>query len=415
MSTLAERYDPRSNAFGLLRLLLAMGVLVAHSQTVGFAQPPLGLTVTRGQIDLGSVAVKGFFLISGFLVTGSALRISWPRFGWHRLLRIMPAYWVCLVVTAFVFAPFVAYLERGTIHGIWHHPESPFRYVWFNAFLSMDQYRIGGLLTTTPFGRYAGGPSAFDGSLWSLRYEAACYVLIALLSVLAVLRRARWAVLFLTLCTVGLAVRDVVVTGQWAFHPVGHPELRPFPMVGAFTFDQVQYLLVMFLLGACAYLYRERIPMNGLLAAAAAAVFVVTLTTGGFLSLGLLAYAYLLLYAALALPRKLHRIGVDRDYSYGIYIYAFPMQQILGLLGATRFGPVAYLALTVLMTAILAALSWHLVERPAMSLKGARVPFVGRRATAPTVVPVVVPAQATGEPPAGDVSDDDRAIAATAH
>lgn len=90
---------------------------------------------------------------------------------------------------------------------------------------------------------------------------------------------------------------------------------------------------------------------------------------GGFLTVGLLAYAYLILWLTVALPSLLHGIGRDRDYSFGVYIYGFAMQQVVALVGGARWGLPGYLAVCLVSTLIVAAASWHLVEKPALQWK----------------------------------------------
>ncbi|MFV2022342.1 acyltransferase family protein [Micromonospora sp. LOL_023] len=370
MSRLADRYDPARNSFGLIRLLLAVGVLVAHAWPLGYAQPSLGWAASAGQSELGSLSVQGFFVISGFLVTGSALTHSVVRFSWHRALRIFPGLWVCLLVTAFVVAPLVALYENRTLRGFWTHPEGPFAYLTTNWFASMEQYPIAGLLSSTPFGQLMGGPSAFDGSLWSLRYELVCYVLIGILSATAVVRRAPRALLVILLIGYLLIVRDLVTAPGWAVRPVAVGAVGPFPLIGSFSSEWLLYLTFLFVLGAAARRYMHRIPMDGRLAVLAATLLVSSLLMGGFIVVGLPAYAYLLIYLGVALPGWLSRIGRERDYSYGVYIYAFPVQQVLALVGVAEYGMPVYLALSVLGTLLFAVPSWHLVEKPAMRLRG---------------------------------------------
>jgi peptidoglycan/LPS O-acetylase OafA/YrhL len=105
------------------------------------------------------------------------------------------------------------------------------------------------------------------------------------------------------------------------------------------------------------------------LAAVAGAAVLLSALFGGFFVIGLPCYAYVLLWAACALPRQLHRIGRRHDYSYGVYIYAFPVQQIIALVGDGRIGIFVFVVLSAIGTVACAALSWHLVERPAMALK----------------------------------------------
>ncbi|MGX7671268.1 acyltransferase family protein [Plantactinospora sp. DSM 117369] len=370
--TLRDRYLPERNAFGLLRLVLALGVLVAHTWPLGFGLPSPGWYASSGQSDLGMLSVQGFFVLSGFLVAGSGLRSSLPRFGWHRFLRIFPGLWACLLVTALVFAPLAAYLEIGTLAGFWSHPAGPLDYLLTNWFASMEQYPISGLLADTPFGRMLGAPSAFDGSLWSLRYELVCYAVVGALVATAVLRRAPRAVLLLLLGLYALILRDLLTAPHWAVRPPEHGAVGPFPLIGSFAANHLLYLGFLFLLGTAARLYMHRLPMTGGLALLAAVLVAASLWQGGFIAIGLPGYAYLLLYLAVAGRGRLTVVGRDRDYSYGTYLYAFPVQQLVALFGGARYGLVGYLLLSLAGTLVFAVASWHLVERPALRLRDYR-------------------------------------------
>jgi peptidoglycan/LPS O-acetylase OafA/YrhL len=350
-------------------MVLALGVLVAHAWPLGFARPSIGMSFSSGQSDLGTLSVQGFFVLSGFLVTASALRTSFTRFAWHRVLRTLPGLWVCLLVTALVIAPAVAWYENGDLAGFWGHDQGPLRYLTVNWFAAMEQYPISGLLAGTPYGSLVGGPSAFDGSLWSLHYEFACYAGLGALTLTAVLRRAPRFVLLLTGAGYLLVLRDLLTASSWSERPPPRGAIGPFPLVGTFTADWTLYLGFLFLLGVVARLYMHRLPMRGSLAAVAAVAFLGTLHWGAFTAIGLPAFAYLLLYLAVALPAAFRRIGRGRDYSYGIYIYAFPVQQVLALIGGARYGVLCYILLSVAGTLLLAVPSWHLVERPALRLK----------------------------------------------
>ncbi|MGE5827968.1 MAG: acyltransferase family protein [Micromonosporaceae bacterium] len=367
--TLEHRYSTRANGFGALRLLLATTVLVAHALPLGPGWPNLGYLESRTQADAGTVAVLGFFVVSGFLITGSGLKFSGPRFVWHRALRILPAYWVCLVVTAFAFAPIAALRERGTLAGLWTHPLSPQRYVLANAFVNVGQGSIGGLLADNPFARIVPGPGAFNGSLWTLAYELACYGLVAALAATLVLRRAPRAVLLLAALGFLVLLNDFVHADGWVTHPAWHGTLGPLPLFGALSGRHLLYLGFAFLLGSAAYLYRDRLPMHGALAAVAGVGLTTCWLFGGFWAFGLPLLAYVVLYAAVAVPGRVQAVGRHRDYSYGIYVYAFPVSQLAALFGVARYGFPVYLAVVLAITVALAALSWHLVEERCLRLK----------------------------------------------
>ena len=368
--TLADEFSPRANSIGFLRLVLATSVLVAHAAPLGYGGTNYGHSWTRNQVELGGFGVYGFFVLSGFLITASGMRFSLPRYGWHRFLRIFPGFWACLAVTAFVIAPLVALYERDTLAGFWRHPTGPFHYVVDNIFTGMQQYSISGLLSTTPYGQMTGGPSAFDGSLWSLIYELGCYVMVALLAWTGVLRGAPRLVVIITGALYALVVADFVRqlpatnTGTYDRGLIG-----PLPLIGPIDVSTMHILFMLFLAGACLHLFKDKVPMHPAIAAGAGVAFLGSAALGGFIVIGLPAYVYLLVWIACKLPRMFQGVGRKRDYSYGIYIYAFPVQQVIALLGGAQWGPLVYIVLSLAGTLVLAVPSWHLVEKPFMSAK----------------------------------------------
>jgi peptidoglycan/LPS O-acetylase OafA/YrhL len=122
-----------------------------------------------------------------------------------------------------------------------------------------------------------------------------------------------------------------------------------------------------FLLGAVCALFAERVEIDDRLGLLAAIVFLVTLRSGGLLMLGIPAFGYLCLYLAVRLPLS----GFDRhgDFSYGTYIYAFPLQQLLALHGMQRHGLPAFVASSLVAASLAAVVSWFVVERSALRLK----------------------------------------------
>jgi peptidoglycan/LPS O-acetylase OafA/YrhL len=289
---------------------------------------------------------------------------------------------VCLLVTALVLAPAIAYYERGTLEGFWGHPEGPLQYLRSNWLLAMDQWTISGILHEVPYGRGLENGGPVNGSLWTLRYEVLCYLMLAALAATAFLARARGAVVLLLLGVYGVVVEDFVRGDGFVVLPPKHGVLGPYPVVGVFDKQFVIYLTFAFLLGAVAKLYAHLVPMTGWLAGLAVVGVAVTARFGGFYVIGVPLMAFLLLYLGVGLPRWTHPIGLKRDYSYGIYIYAFPVQQVAALLIGVRYGFVTYLAVSSAGTLVLAALSWHLVERPVMALKDVSVSLPLRRRVA---------------------------------
>lgn len=355
--TLAERFDPKHNSLGFLRMVFALMVLVDHAFPLGGfhkGSDPMW-TWTNGQESLGGLAVSGFFVVSGYLVTKSFFDSkTGTRYLWKRVLRIFPGFWVCLVVTVVVFAPIAYIYEFGTLHGYFSGaPDSPLHYLQNNALLTMNQYNINGLLSSTPYA-HSGYPQAFDGSLWTLIYEFKCYIGIAILGVFGLLWRARITVVLLMLVLWAAQLENQLHPGR----------LAGWPVIGDV---QMARLAFIFSIGAIFYLYREKIPMSNLLAGVAAVVLVVGMRTALYPSVGEVAWTYLVMWLAVVLP--LHHFDRYGDYSYGLYIYAFPVEQILALYGVQRLGFVPYVLSATGIALAFAAASWFLIEKPFLRLK----------------------------------------------
>ncbi|MER8042829.1 acyltransferase [Streptomyces sp. NPDC094032] len=370
--TVAELLTGRHNSLGLLRLLLASAVVVSHARILGYGGKEYLHTFTGGQTDLGKLSVYGFFVLSGILVTRSGMRLGLGRFLWHRALRIFPGFWVCLMVAAFVAAPLLYWRLHSTLDGF-NGPHGPFDYLTSNWAVATNQYDISGVMAD---GRSAGlvHNGAFNGALWSLRYEFLCYLAVATLAVIGVLTRARRAVLLITAVLGWLVIRQASTDAFWA-GPYDARILENFqlPPFGQINTSFLIYLGFAFALGAVIELYKEKIPVSDPLGVAALAVLLGSLHYGYLFTVGIPAFAYVLVWLAIRLPAAFRRVGAKHDYSYGIYIYGFLVQQTLALLGYTRWGLPAYLALTFVFTLLLAMASWHFVERPAMRLKDLRL------------------------------------------
>jgi peptidoglycan/LPS O-acetylase OafA/YrhL len=423
--TLGELFSGRNNSVGFIRLLLAIAVVLSHSKPLGFGEQDLGYQFFGRQTNVGTMAVYGFFVLSGMLITRSARRVDLGRYLWHRGLRIFPGLWACLIVTAFVVAPLVAWHE-GTGQqfqaGI-ADSGGPLSYLSANWWTGVRQYGIFDLLAeSTPWGRHTGA-SVFDGALWSLAYEMLCYIGIAVLAVTGVLRQSRRFVLFLTAVLFLKIASDYVQSQSLSGPVVVSSGVFQLPLLGGIIGQWMIYLAFLFLVGAVFDLYRDRIPVHDGLGVLSAVALAVSLVVGGFFVVGLPAYAYLLVWLSIRLPRQLHWVGQKNDYSYGIYIYGFVGQQVLASLGFNRWGYLPFVAISTVIAFAAAYLSWHLVEKRALQLKGwtprvlARWSGRGRpvQATAPDHVPAPIEAQQAQLPPEPEQLPVDDAVPAPAH
>jgi peptidoglycan/LPS O-acetylase OafA/YrhL len=333
--TIAERFDPRHNSLNFLRLFLALAVIVSHAWPVGgYGSEPriAGDTV-------GTWAVGGFFAISGFLIARSRLHTSFPGFLLRRFLRIYPGYLVCLLVIVLFFAPLSVAIGPGSID--WGSAAS---YLGGNLFLKIEQNGIADTLTSVPFG------DAWNGSLWTLFYEFVCYLLIGVL-----------------LTTIPRWHRTVVVA---AFLVVAALAALETHRGGSGTFAEFVRLGAIFLGGSVIAVFADRIPFDWRLGVAAWVLLPVTSAAGAASWAGALPMAYAWLWLGIVLPFA--RVGRRNDISYGVYIYAFPVQQTLVLLHVNRLPVTVSILLEAAVTVPLAAASWFLVEKRALALKSRR-------------------------------------------
>lgn len=349
--TLEGAYQPRSNSMDVLRLVLASMVAVVHASAIAYGhQPHLWGT------QVGDLAVDGFFVLSGFLITSSYLRLQAPvKYVWHRFLRIMPAFWAVLLLTAFVVAPIVAALEGRPAWSAFTAPDPSWQYVTHNFFLYVSDFSVGGLP------QHTATPGVINGALWTLFYEAVCYGLILVLGVIGVLQRRRWVPVALTVLAWAALLADELGV----------------PMRG----ELFLRFFFIFLLGTLAYLFRDRILMTGSLVVAAAVLFIAsTYLLDDYRPLGGVAFAYLIVYAMACTPWLRRRLR--RDLSYGIYVLHWPVLTIFVLAGATVLTQVGYTLLALAVTAALAWVSWTFLESPSLARKDAlpqRLARIGAR------------------------------------
>ena len=359
----AQAFNPNSNAFGFLRLALAVFVIFSHSFALGgFGRDRLEV-LTKGRYHIGLLSVAMFFVLSGFLICRSASTSrSIPLFLWHRFLRIFPGYWASLVVCGCVFAPLMALAEFGTLMRVFSASgNSSQSFMIGNAGLfHLNGFGIGGLLFIRP-NSIAGllshnpVPGMINGSLWTLPFEVCCYLAVAVLAVVGVLRRARFIVFG-------------VFAGLWCLHAFDY--VNPDGFWGCFPYAGMKQLVMLslfFSAGCVCFLYRENIPHSSAAFVICLIVLGVSLPIGVFGLIAPIALTYAFLWLAFTLP--FGRFDTKGDFSYGTYIYAFPVQQGLALLRIQDQGFGLYLTCSLLLTSVLAFLSYRLIEAPCLRLK----------------------------------------------
>lgn len=348
-AVLADRLGSRDNAVGLVRLTLALLVIFGHAFPLGgFAPAQVGPFIHSG---LHGLAVEGFFVLSGYLILASGLRTTLPAFLWRRFLRIYPGWLAAIVLTAFLFAPLGALIEPGAR---WE-ARSAVGYVLGALDLKPSQEGVVDTLTAVPW------PHTWNGSLWTLFYEALAYLGVALLCCWGPVRR-RLKLIVPILCGIGTAL--------YLFAPaeliMGLVPGAP----GGILVNGIR-LWTFFGWGMLACLWADRLRVTPALGIGSGAVFLLSvhqtvLTGPAAAAVVLLSLVTTVLVASALIPS---RIGSVNDLSYGVYVYAFPVQQVLILLGVAQLGYWATALACVICVLPLAFLSWRVLEKPALSLK----------------------------------------------
>lgn len=346
------------NAFNLIRLVCATAVMFSHAHDLTLPQVWQDATVRWLGMPVATTAVYVFFVLSGFLVTMSYDRRREPgAFIRARALRILPGLWVMLLVMVPVLGLLFSPLSFGDFLSA---PETAAYFVT-NAILSNAFYMSG--VDTLP-GVFDANPviGVINGSLWTVAIEVKCYIALLVAAMAGfILNRPR----FLMLVCAFLVLFLLFPSGI-------------FLLTGL-----IRRLALPFLLGTAAYVFRDRVPLSGVLAGMGL-IIALALPTGTITpnlvqpALNLaelktvavqLAFGYAALVFAFRAPATVTRFSAGLpDLSYGIYIYAFPVQQaiVASGLGVT---PMTNLILSLSITVPLAALSWYLIEKPALKLK----------------------------------------------
>lgn len=358
--SLRTAFDPRNNSLNAIRLLLAVSVIVSHSFAIGMFGPEPQLGGTK----LGTWAVLGFFTVSGFLITASRLSGK-STLGYYvnRVMRIFPGFLVCLAFVAFVMAPASLLIDQQGSWSIWNSVTYFFR----NFALyppELAQPAIGQTLQHVPYHGY------WNGSMWTLFWEFACYIFVGVaVTLMGRWLRATMVVAFGASTALSLAVE------LGALHV---PDLagRALPLVAAFT------------AGALAYLFQDRIKVNAITVTVSVFALVLVSLVGLVDSLAAAPMTVLIFWLAIVLPLSSVGAKGKPDLSYGLYIYAWPMQQLLMLVFGQSIGIGGMIALSIAVTVPLAYLSFRYIEKPAQAWGHRRVNVLtADKALSPQPVP----------------------------
>lgn len=341
MVYLSDKATGRDNNLNLIRAVAATAVLVSHAYPIALgptAQQPLKALTGY---TLGTLSVYAFFVISGFLISMSFMRSSsWLSFLTARFLRLMPGLIVSLLLVGFVLAPIVTTLSTGA----YFSSLETYTFIIRNTLLLPLQYYLPGVFDDQPY-------TAVVGSIWTLFYEVFCYMGVFVVGVAGILGKRLW-----------MSLGFVAYLGFWFFIEING---APHPRI-----NSLQELSLPFVIGMAFYIWRDKLPLS-LIGVVILSVIAWALKDTVIYELALvLALSYGVFwvgYVPGGILRAYNRFG---DYSYGIYIYAFPLQGFaVWLMGGGEQSPLLNMAIAFPLTLICSIASWHLIEDPALRTK----------------------------------------------
>jgi peptidoglycan/LPS O-acetylase OafA/YrhL len=340
--------------FDFLRLFLATLVVFSHAFVVTGSSPESN----QAMWFVTYFVLAMFFSLSGFLITGSALRLKLSDFLTNRFLRIVPALGMDIVLSALVLGPLVTSYATGD----YFSNASFFKY-FFNI-VGFPHYVLPGVFTSHPWPQV-------NISLWTVPWEISCYVIMSLLIYFTLLTR----IFLIASIVAAITLTGCVIVGLDHGFPVYYAVN---PVVHYFLGQTGSRLIICFLLGILFFQRKSAIPYSKKLFVAciiwclALAVFV---KAGSVMAscpimnvFAAVPVAYIMVFVGVS---KIPRIPVLHrgDYSYGIYLYGFPIQQMVFSMIPGAKSPVENFVASMPFIIGFAMLSWHGIEKPILRLR----------------------------------------------
>ncbi len=287
------------------------------------------------------ILLPAFFALSGFLVAASLERNTLSAFLIFRGLRIVPALAVEITLSALILGPILTTVPLSS-----YFSDSRFIKYFLNVF-GLVHYELPGVFGNVPF------PNVVNGSLWTVPYELECYLVLVVLALLGIMKRPR-------------ALLLIVLIGGVLLLTISY--LRETPDLKLDSAVPGRSLVLCFLAGTMFYVARAFVPYSKALCAACLLVTMIFLSVPALYVFSPIPASYATVWIGLQNFKRLP-VLFSGDYSYGVYLYAFPMQQTWAIILGARAGFWNVLILSLASVFCFAVFSWYVIESPSLSLK----------------------------------------------
>lgn len=346
-------YDRKNNFFDELRFILATMVIYVHSFALLYGEGKIEpfTRVSNYQLGLGSLAVYCFFILSGFFMIQSLeSNNSLLHYARNRILRILPAFYISLLISLVIYV----FITGGFVFAFFDG--SPLNFI----FKAMTFHLFGYAWTISNL--YPNNPlvDAVNGSMWTLKHEIALYALLPMIIFIMHNKRILLAVFYFSVLILAISnissnflLINIPCCAAWVFSV---NELQSFTVFSSYFFA-----------GTILFKFREKILVSKRIVLSCLAFIILGVFFGNLKLILLLVLPYFIIVIGSILRLKLFsRFG---DYSYGMYIYAFPVQQTLVHYYGHMFNVTTFFATSFIVTLFLSIISWHCFEKKILSFK----------------------------------------------
>jgi peptidoglycan/LPS O-acetylase OafA/YrhL len=343
MMKMTDCMTGRDNNFNLIRFIAASCVILSHSVLITGGENVTEPLERLTGFTLGDHAVNVFFVISGFLVAKSLLiKKDLAAYAAARILRIVPGLFVMGLLSAFVMGAALSSLSPGD----YFSELSSWIYAPLIGTLATDplSLTLPGVFASNPF------PDMVNGPLWTLRYEAIAYIALVLAAAVGIYANPKRFAGFLMLFV-------VLFIGYSFWNPM--PETRS-------SLDHLLRFFMAFGLGSAFFMLRERIILRAPMMIGLFVLMLIVSKTPFYHAMLLIFTAYATFWLAFVPAGFIRRFNRFGDYSYGIYIYGWPIAQSMIYLFPELSAPALFMA-GYGVTLLVAMASWHGIEKPALA------------------------------------------------